>query len=50
LYRRRGDPSWSKLKSSVGTRTYLRAIVGLGGDQFTAAGGGVLFTAAVPQT
>ena len=50
LYRRRSDPSWSKLKSSVGTRTYLRAVVGLGGDQFTAAGGGVLFTAAVPQT
>ena len=50
LYRRRGDPSWSKLEGSVGSRTYLRAIVGLGGDQFTAAGGGVLFTAAVPQT
>ncbi len=50
LYRRRGDPSWSKAESSVGMRTYLRAIVGLGGDQFTAAGGGVLFTAAVPQT
>jgi len=50
LYRRRGDPSWAKLESSVGTRMYLRAIVDLGDDQFAAGGGGVLFTAAVPQT
>ena len=50
LYRRRSDPSWSKLDSSVSTRMYLRAIVGLGGHQFAAAGGGVLFTGAVPQT
>ena len=50
LYRHRSKPSWSKLESSVGTRMYLRAIVGLGDQQFTAAGGGVLFTGAVPQT
>jgi len=50
LYRRRNNPSWSKLDSTVGTRMYLRAIVGLGDHQFATAGGGALFTGALPQT
>jgi len=48
LYRRASDPTWSKLDSAVGTRMYLRAIVGLGDRKFAAGGGGVLFTGTLP--
>ena len=50
LYRGPGDLSWNKLDSAVGTRMYLRAIVGLGDGQFVAAGGGVLFTSSLPRS
>jgi photosystem II stability/assembly factor-like uncharacterized protein len=50
VYRPATEASWTGLDSSVGTRTYLRAITGLGDDQFLAAGQGVLFTGVVPQT
>jgi photosystem II stability/assembly factor-like uncharacterized protein len=50
LYRGPGDPSWHKLDSDAGTRMYLRAIVGLDGGQFVAAGGGVLFTSSLPRS
>ena len=48
LYRTAGDPTWSKLDIAVGTRMYLRAIVGLGDRKFVAGGGGVLFTGILP--
>ncbi|MFQ5982251.1 MAG: WD40/YVTN/BNR-like repeat-containing protein [Woeseiaceae bacterium] len=48
LYRRTSASSWTELDSSVGTRMYLRAIVDLGGRQFAAGGGGVLFTGILP--
>lgn len=50
LYHNPGDSSWSLLNSAVKSRTYLRGIIGIGGNKFiTAGGGGALFTATVPQ-
>ena len=48
LYRRPGEADWAQLENSVGTRTYLRGIVALSDGRFAAAGGGVLFTSALP--
>ncbi len=50
LYHRPGDSSWALLDGEVNSRTYLRGIVGINGNQFIAAGGGgALFTVTVPQ-
>jgi photosystem II stability/assembly factor-like uncharacterized protein len=50
LYRSPGDLSWNLLDGAVKSRTYLRGIVGMDGNQFIAAGGGgALFTVTVPQ-
>lgn len=50
LYHRAGDSAWTLLEDTIKSRTYLRGVVGIGGDQFIAAGGGgALFTVTVPQ-
>jgi len=50
LYQSPGDSSWKLLDGAVKSRTYLRGIIGMGGNQFIAAGGGgALFTVTVPQ-
>lgn len=49
LYRYAADNAWSKLNSSAGTRTYLRAIVSVNELEFVTAGG-LLFTFTLPQT
>jgi photosystem II stability/assembly factor-like uncharacterized protein len=50
LYYSPGDSSWNLLDGTVKSRTYLRGIIGMDGNQFIAAGGGgALFTVTVPQ-
>jgi len=50
LYHSPGDSSWTLLEGALKSRTYLRGIIGMDGNQFIAAGGGgALFTVTVPQ-
>lgn len=49
LYRYAADSSWSTLTRAAGTRTYLRAVVGVNPHEFVTAGG-LLFTITLPKS
>lgn len=50
LYHRVGDAAWIPLNDATKSRTYLRAVAGLGDGRFIAAGGGgALFTITIPD-
>ncbi|MDT8322326.1 MAG: YCF48-related protein [Xanthomonadales bacterium] len=50
LYHHSGDTSWHPLDTGGKQRTYLRAAASLGNGEFVVAGGGTLFTVAIPET